>query len=68
MAESFEQEALLRVAGDDGWLAGLAAEAETVAVVHAEATLERLALRAVALVAVLGEDRADATLEEVEFA
>ena len=59
-----EEEALVRLAGDDDRLAGVAAFLPSSLGVEVKAALQFLGLRAVALVAVLREHRADLLFEE----
>ena len=64
VADGFDEQAFVRLAGDDGG-AGVAALHPTVARVEREAAFDLLRARAVALVTILDQDRTDLGLEEV---
>ena len=66
VADGLDEAAFFRVAGDDGG-AGFTAGEETVAGVEGEAAFEFLGVSAVAFVAAVDEDGADAFFEEVEL-
>jgi len=65
IAHDLDHQALLRLARDDRRMLGLAALDHRREGIEAQAALELLGLVAVALVALLGEQRADAALEEL---
>ena len=64
VADGFDEEAFVRLAGDDGG-AGVAALEPAVARVEREAAFDLLRARAVALVTILDQDRTHLGLEEV---
>jgi hypothetical protein len=65
-SEGVEEEGFFGVTGGDGGLFGSAAAEEAGAGIYEQISFELLALRAVALVALVDEDGADFLFEEVE--